>query len=304
MRGRHLVGRMLARYLYRRRLDIEPRLLSVLAKTLRLRSGATIVSIEQLREARQKDTVFVMGCGYSINSISHAEWAHIADAGDVFSFNHFYKGQFLPVDYHACGEIGHVQNYDTVLRSRKHREAIKLYYHNTFSNPLYRNATYFLRHTLNSRGLPITTATWALYFSRVFQGKRLCLYSIDPHINKVAPPSESMSSISHHNATLSDVVNIAYLMGYRKIVLVGVDLYDRRYFWLAENQTRECDEQKGRSFSDVHETSKLIVRAMDVWNRCLGERGVRLYVYNPRSLLRAVLPLYTRHEQGEDSDES
>lgn len=303
-RVRRLIRRVLPRGGYGQLPYIEPRLLSFLAKTLRLPSGANTVDIEDLRRARQKDTVFVMGSGYSINSISESQWAHIAHTGDVFSFNYFHKGEFLPIRYHACGEIGGAPSYGTVLLSRRHRKAIKLYYRHVFSNPLYANAIYFLRYTINLRGVPATTATWALYFSRAFKGKRLCLYSIDHYIKDVGPPSESISSISHHNATLSDAINISYLLGYREIILVGVDLYDRRYFWLAENQTRDGDTKRGKSYLDVHSTTDLIVRTMDMWNTYLGEKGVRLYVYNPRSLLRAVLPLYNAHERGVESGKS
>ena len=47
--------------------------------------------------------------------------------------------------------------------------------------------------------------------------------------------------LRHIAGTLSDAVNCAFCLGWRHIVLVGVDLYDSRYFYLPPDQTATVD---------------------------------------------------------------
>ncbi len=35
----------------------------------------------------------------------------------------------------------------------------------------------------------------------------------------------------HRSGTLFDAISLAYYLGYKKIILLGVDLYDARYFF-------------------------------------------------------------------------
>jgi hypothetical protein len=63
------------------------------------RGRYTNLSDEQAVRARTSDTVFVFGSGYSLNSISAAEWAHIRQH-DVFGFNAFYYERWIPVRFH------------------------------------------------------------------------------------------------------------------------------------------------------------------------------------------------------------
>lgn len=294
-----LVRKVIPSSIRQRMQTIEPRFLSFLVQIFRLSSEANILDIEDIRMSRVKDTVYIMGCGYSINDITGKEWDYINRNGDVFSFNNFYKGYFVPVTYHACGEIGmSAPNFETVLFSAKHRQAISNYYTETLKNSGYASTIFFLRYGINRMSSPVTTAVWSVFFSKIFRGRKLSLYWIDAHYDTVDLPSNDINMISHHEATLSDVVNISYLIGYKTIVLVGVDLYDRRYFWLGDS-TREEDARLNKTYSDVHQTADPMVRLMDAWNKYFMEKGVRLYVYNPRSLLHAVLPLYSIGEFGE-----
>ena len=79
-------------------------------------------------------------------------------------------------------------------------------------------------------------------------------------------------------------------MGWKHIVLVGVDLYDRRYFWLPPNETRLIDSVRNFTFDDPAKDGK--VESIGKWKTIFEQHGVNLYVYNPKSLLTDVLPLY------------
>ena len=55
------------------------------------------------------------------------------------------------------------------------------------------------------------------------------------------------SGVVHGYGSIISVVNIAYLMGWKNIVLVGIDLYDHRYFYVPDNETRSV-EKRGLTF--------------------------------------------------------
>ncbi len=46
--------------------------------------------------------------------------------------------------------------------------------------------------------------------------------------------------------TLVDAVNVAYCLGWKEIVLVGIDLYDSRYYWLPPDKTLTYDPVDNR----------------------------------------------------------
>ena len=105
-----------------------------------------------------------------------------------------------------------------------------------------------------------------------------------------AEPSTSLKDgLVHVSATLEECVNFAFLMGWKAIVLAGVDLYDRRYFWLPPDQPGYGD-----TTTDIpHRTASTgIVDSLGAWRDRFAAEGVQLFVHNPRSLLTSRLPVW------------
>ena len=217
----------------------------------------------------------------------------------MLSFNYFFKGRFVPIKYHICGETG-APNYGLILMNSKYKKNIKSYYGELFSNLYYKDTLYFLRYKIDFTKAPVPIALWALLFLKAFKNKHVCPYRIVIPKDAISEPSDNIYSLTHCGATLSDAVNISYILGYKKIVMVGIDLYDRGYFWLERNETREDDFKSGKTYSDIHDTADNMIRSMDIWNKYLNKKGVRLYIYNPRSLLNKILPVYrnANNEEG------
>ncbi len=91
------------------------------------------------------------------------------------------------------------------------------------------------------------------------------------------------------------MVNIAYLLRWKRIVLVGIDLYDHRYFFTHENETRTVEKQ-GLTFSSAFTTAPGIVEQIGNWNDTLIKEGVRVYSFNEASLLTKRIPSFDRSE--------
>jgi hypothetical protein len=119
------------------------------------------------------------------------------------------------------------------------------------------------------------------------------------------PTTSWREGVRHVAGTLSDTVNAAVLIGWRHIVLAGVDLYDSRYFWLQPDEVLEMDPEtgllraarinvRGHRADEAHNTARNgIVQSMGQWHDHLArERGVQLSVLNPKSLLAAVMPVH------------
>jgi hypothetical protein len=237
---------------------------------------------------RNSDTLFVMVSGYSVNDISEAEWEALQEQGDVFSFNYFFRGEFVPVDYHLVRETE--SNGTSAIQCF---EDIRDYVAGIDSNPCYDNTTYFVLNQyigwFDRAGVSAALATFCL---RGFSGQNICFFQNDRSDSTL--PGEAIDEINHHVGTLFDVINIGYLLGYSNIVLVGVDLYDRQYFWLKEGETRKTDEQRDVSADDEHNTAGGVLDQMPEWGEYLSDHGVSLYVENERSLLHteSILPTY------------
>jgi hypothetical protein len=242
-----------------------------------------------VRAARRSDTVFVFGSGASLNEISGDEWDAMS-RHDTFGFNAFYNQSWIRVDFHLLrgGVYGE-------LRWRVHAEEVAAQLE---SNPRFAETIY------------VMPDDYRCYFANQLVGHRLLPDGARVFRYRTArapgPPTRSFAEgVRHAPGTLSDVVNCAYLLGWTEIVLVGVDLYDSRYFWLAPDETLAYDREKatlvpapvnnvrGNRYDDVHNTARSgVVDQMEIWARSLADEGVRLSVYNPRSLLADALPVY------------
>lgn len=227
---------------------------------------------------RGRDTVFIMGSGGSVNDISDDDWGLIQEGADTLSFNYFFRGEFVPIDFHIVREA--TSGCGVLWR----HAGINTYFDLLNANPCYDETSFFVL-----RDTRATDSIWGVYVLDRLDDVPICPYQND---RSRALPGEDIDSIAHNVATLFDAINLAYLMGYSDIVLVGVDLYDRQYFWLEEDEVREVDRERDASASDRHNTANPVLQVMPSWRDFLEERDVDLYVENPRSLLhtKEVLP--------------
>lgn len=254
--------------------------LYLLVKFFKIKSKAFEMEPSSIK--RMHNTLFIFGSGYSINSISKIEWEKISKSGDTMSLNFFFMGEFLPINYHIIREIAPYSSLKQFI------EAIHHYFSLLKKNPYFSKTCYFVRFD------PISYAsTLATFFIKSLDGKKICYYANGLDISKIELPSNSLKYIPHCGATLIDAINIALILGYKDIILVGVDLYDRRYFWLQENQTRDGDKKRGKTYKDIHNTALNVLEVMKVWYPYLLSKGVKLYVYNPKSLLAEFIPVFS-----------
>jgi hypothetical protein len=248
-----------------------------------VRSRYRLVGEQQLRDARKSDTVFVFGSGYSINDLSPEEVAHFEEH-DTFAFNWFARKPVLRVDYHLVREMS-----ETDLDRSLAQKRVQQYCEWIAANPGYDRAILLIQ-----RGLRATGPNAAL--GRGLFPRRNPVYRWRSNSGGREMTRSLPDGLTHLYGALSECVNFAVLLGWKKIVLVGVDLYDRRYFWLDADQTAENDLFRGASWTDTHKTATSggIVDLLGEWADEVNPRGVEIAAYNPRSLLTRRLPVYAR----------
>lgn len=233
---------------------------------------------DTLCQTRKSERVYIFGSGYSLNALTEEEWREI-ERFDTMSFNWFAYQKFLRIDYHVIRETLAVRAF-----SARHR-VVHSYCKNIAANPLFDDAV-----LISQEGWTASSGNRAI--GSLPKGRRLFRYRNRPK-RSYEPPSESFDDgIVHGPGTLVDCTNIAALMGWTDIILVGIDLYDRRYFWLADDETNTADTLTGNKVDDAHQTSHRIVGYLGDWAAHLKQKGINLWVYNPRSLLSETVPVW------------
>lgn len=236
----------------------------------------------ELRARRRSDTVFVFGSGASLNTLSTEDWADIA-CHDTFGFNWFVHERFVRCDFHLIRGIPDTDRDPTVWRPQ-----LEEYFGLIRTNPCFAE-TVFLVHG----GFRAINGNRALGY-RLLPPDRP-VFRWRTNVRDELPSRSLRNGLVHGHSTLQECVNAAYLLGWKHIVLAGVDLYDRRYFWLKDDETRSVDVRRGAVATDSHaRAGSGIVETLGRWRQSLAAEGVELSVLNARSLLSETLPVSHR----------
>ena len=241
------------------------------------RTSYNFLNDTKVLEKKISDTLFIFGSGYSLNSISSHEFS-LMEKCDTLSFNWFICQNFLDIDFHLIREPS-----DPNQKTSEFIEEFKGF----IKNNKFKNTTYLLQYDLRAE------TSIELLSNFVFkEGTSIYGFSTKSRGNKSLPSRDLKGGLIHSAGTLTDCISFAYAMRYKKIILVGVDLYDRRYFWLNDNETRMADIDRGAKCSHTHNTADPIINVMKLWVDEFSKNGVELYVYNKKSLLAKYLPVF------------
>jgi hypothetical protein len=227
-----------------------------------------VLSEAELIATRRNDTAFVFGSGRSLVDIPEDEWAQMAEH-DTISLREFPRQRWIRADYHLTSEVDLVDEYVERLNA----------------NPMYRETVFVVQEGFRAlRGNELVGRGLYPAGARMFRYRR--------RRSRIAPPSTAFAQgLVHGSSSIFDATNFAYLVGYRRIVLVGVDLYNKEYFWLGPGERRSYDYLEFDA-RDTFLGAEPIVSLMATWHDALAKDGVELSTYNPRSLLAAAMPVF------------
>jgi hypothetical protein len=255
------------------RASLRPRNLAAWAHDRRSRSAYRHLSGDEVRATRRSDTVFICGSGRSVLEIAPDEWRRM-EQHDVAAFSRFQYQHFVRVDYHMIAEV------------EPHVLALEDYARMLRENPFYAETVFVVQEGLMAdNGNSIVGKLLLPPGARVFRYRRISR-------GRYSPPSRAFRrGLVHGWNTSISVTNFALLMGWRRIVIVGVDLYDKGYFFLPEGVTGPGEEE-GITARSRFPNADNIVATFGRWREVAARDGIELLVYNPRSLLADVLEVF------------
>lgn len=260
-----------------------------------LRAGGTHARpVRELKGYRTSDTLFILGSGGSICELSDTFWAAIA-RHDSLGFNYWPIHDFVPTLY-AIEEPRDPERAATFLEILRRREVayrtvpVLVKQVRSFDASILPDGFRHLLHVGAALMLPAENVDELRRGLR--QLRRTALLRLG-FLASVVPFARS---------SVDYLVMSAYLLGYRRIVLCGVDLSDTRYFYEVDAERYEVQglpvPETGQSGA-VHKTidpahgSLTVDRVLMVMrDELLAPAGVELLVAHDRSALYPALPLY------------
>ena len=261
------------------RLPALPIQVGALMRKRRAIGDYVVLDQDALRQTRRSDTLFIFGSGASLNELRQSEWETIAKH-DTLGFNWFVHERFVRCDYQLLREI----TSDDRDRSTWMPELTE------YAELIRTNDNYAETVFLVQSGLRATNSNRVIGYRLLPPGARLFPWRTRVFRRELSRSLDA--GLTHGYGTLGECINFGYLLGWRRIVLVGVDLYDRRYFWLERDAVRTPDALRGAEPGDRHATAvPEMIALLGEWADELAAEGVELSVQNPRSLLAGVLPV-------------
>ncbi len=186
---------------------------------------------KELKQYVKSDVGFFLGCGPSINNITDAQWA-IIKQHDIWVSNWFIYHNTIPDFYYA--EIG--MKYMSIWKERFRQKA-----------GLYKDVKFMFHKDNPNDSLIDETPNIFMYEKR--KGIKGVEYILD-------------GFVSHsRGASLILILDMMCLMGYKKIILFGVDLSTSTYFWTGNKKYGKTHLQtnKNMKVNTPHTTAVKVI---------------------------------------------
>lgn len=272
-------------YLLKRRLVDDPRY-----RKMRRITNVPLLDEIDLSVYKKSDTVFIMGSGPSINAIPAERWQAIA-RHDSIGFNFWTCHPFVPTFYsfESIDPTEWRDLYDAFLRAAARRAD------DYGSIPK-------IVTELNASGPQLLLELPPAWRENLFTA-----YPVTPAARDEAEfsyalallwcrglfrPATRVRHLFKYASTLSALVALAVRMGYRKIILCGVDLTTQEYFYQdarlypeTAGLVPEPKEIKHLTFREFPWLVKMDAVLRQMRRQVLAPAGVELFVENPNSAL-------------------
>jgi hypothetical protein len=255
------------------------------------------LTARQLLSRKRSRRAYLFGSGYSLNELSEEEWQAFAKH-DTIGFSGSIYLKKIPLDFlllrawteTSAGSLAWKKDAEEVLQA-------------IATNPCLDNTVFTFPQGLTA------IFTNRLIGHRIWNEKHQVYFYLADKVSQ-RPHRDLRQGLVHGMSTLCSAISLAVALGYDEIVLVGVDLYDSRYFWLPSDKTMGWSEQeqklvasdrtvRGAEVTSPHNTvHNGIISYLGGWQDYLEKRhNVKLMVYNTRSLLTKSLPVFPREQE-------
>lgn len=243
---------------------------------------------------KTSDTIFILGSGPSINEITNEQWSHIKKHNSI-GFNYWFAHDFIPTYYMFQG----VDN--TMLELLKD------------TNLKYKDIPFFLRGADIAKGRFDTNDNRInllknnpVYFVNCYPISSKCSIEISKLFKFVEALgffsfNKISSFVPKFRGSLGLLISLSYQMGYKNIVLCGMDMKDSSHFWDNKNYEKlrykynlpSIVDTNLNTFTDEKYSSNTVpkyVYELDNW--MLNNGNVELSVINKNTILYPKIKVY------------
>ena len=254
------------------------------------------INFNELNNKKKSDKLFIFGSGTSINEINENEWKFIKDY-DTCGFNGTFHLNKVNIDFHilrAGSEDPKIEDKNKLGDEIKYARYLV---EKVSNNKFYKNTTFLFSYGL-SQHFPNLLIGYKLW------GDKNSIFQFNTNKISFYPSKNIYYGLHHRIGTLIDAISFGYYMGYKEIILVGVDLYDNGYFWAEKNKTIKFSREHGKEINsdktirglnvlEKHNTvNNGIINFLDKWKLYFEKKKVKVFILNPKSLLNKTLPVY------------
>lgn len=268
------------------------------------KKGYKFIDTIDLSQYKKSDKLFIIGSGYSLNNISKEQWKEINNH-DTFGFNFsFINNDHIPTFY-TCEAMKNTESnefgrskvadifyelyknkkeqYNKVIKFSTDLQEDRMEHFENYAKDLF-DDNFYISNTVN--GLAPTDEHF----------KKLLNYLMK---KKVFNNKKNLNTIFKFRATLVMAVSFGINLGYKEIILCGIDLNDPRYFYNDKIKYPNFDYFRSSRDTPKHDTimkSALFVKVdkviqlMDIF--LCKENKISLFIQNPNSALNSILPIY------------
>ena len=246
------------------------------------------VNLKRCKEYKTSDTVFIFGSGPSVNNITWKQLEYIK-SHDSFGINHIFLLKF-PMTYYY---LGYEPTSNASLNALFTKDV----------RSVYENTLWFVP----------TKVFYRLYHPRIIPNffppnVKMVAFDYPPAVNFVKDRPFCANDFERtlvYRSTMTLVLYIVNMLGYKNIVLMGVDLHTHYHYHDHIDKVKEHRIDKGvynhlkegSSFEDLLPKKLAKKRTMEEYYYAVYElyfkpRGVNLYVGNKGNMLSPRIPLY------------
>ena len=251
-----------------------------------------ILTIEDVRNQRRSDTLFILGSGPSLLKLTDSQW-HYVGSHDSFGINFSFLVDFNPTY--------HIMNDGKSEWLREHMRSLLAPRRQTLSPTIWFISNRHTRRLIHP-----------LYAPELFPIRpRVCIFRQPPRIilERDRPfAGEDFKQAILYRGTLSLVLYLALQLAYKRIVLLGVDLHTPKHFfdnmpemqgYLEYNNRYQSNRFGVRAFTGFEtmipdgNASRPFDEYLYALNKLhLQPRGIAFYVGNPDNMLFPRIPYF------------
>lgn len=177
------------------------------------------------------EVFYILGSGYSVNHLQASHWEEVS-RGMSIGFNNWFYHDFIPDIY------GLELTKDPILNEVQ-ISALSKSNPDLFERPLFLH----FKHAQNS-GFDLDKIPWNKsnrYFNLPFTLHTSNEDIVRKYIRK-SVQFKNVDRLLHYSASVGMWADLAISLGYKKIVFVGIDMNDPRYFYHAPEYAEKASE--------------------------------------------------------------